>query len=570
VRSCDRDLARAVFLILLVLYTATFVGVPELPDGELEFQGTSALARSGSLALAGTPEAQLAAEHLARDPRPGALPVRRGAGARADRVYSWYGVGQAAAAVPLYAVGRSARWLLPEVEARHRALGIDGHPASEYFEHVLVGWRNPLLGAATAALLLLCARRLGCERKRAFWAALAYGVTSFAWPQARSSLSDVQAAFWLLLAFHLLLRMREGFERFELPRARVLLGLGGALGMALLTRVAVLPACLVVGVAAEVQLRAGFRALRVSRWAQAQARRTHTVWRAAAVLAGPFLACVVVLLVTNAVRFGDALDPGYGRVLRGGFFGGDPLAGLAGLCVSPGRGLLWMAPLVVVAPLGLWRAWSDGLRLPCLVACGVLAACLAVAAPLRGWGGAWTYGPRYLLPALPFLWLGVARAFGTPRGSRAWRWVLLAGAAFGLVVQFPGTLVDHTTAQDLAVRTARDVWPLPDLPEEDAEAQRFENMQWHWGFAAPWVHWRILRRRAAGLGADYPPHEIFGTGESASLASSGPRQHGFLHWAWVDARERLGLTVWPVGLVLLGLLGLGLWCAARGFDEARG
>ena len=53
----DRLVAGAVCLVLLAIYTATFVGLPDNPDAEVEFQTTSALVRNHSFALGGTPEA---------------------------------------------------------------------------------------------------------------------------------------------------------------------------------------------------------------------------------------------------------------------------------------------------------------------------------------------------------------------------------------------------------------------------------------------------------------------------------------------------------------------------------
>ena len=40
------------------------------------------------------------------------------------------------------------------------------------WQHLAVGWRNPLLAAATAALLMLASRRLGASRNAALLAAL--------------------------------------------------------------------------------------------------------------------------------------------------------------------------------------------------------------------------------------------------------------------------------------------------------------------------------------------------------------------------------------------------------------
>ena len=62
VRHTDRVLARSVFLLVLAVYTATFSGMPDLPEGEIAFQSTRALALRGRLALGGSPEADALVE----------------------------------------------------------------------------------------------------------------------------------------------------------------------------------------------------------------------------------------------------------------------------------------------------------------------------------------------------------------------------------------------------------------------------------------------------------------------------------------------------------------------------
>ena len=204
----DRWLIRGLFLLLLALYTATFTGAPENPDAEVEYQTTSSLARRGRLDLGGTPEAEalMAATPLGRAGQ--GFGVAPGGPGREDRFYSWFGVGQAFAGLPFWWAGAALARLFPELEEAHRATEFFGVPRSEYFQHLFVGWRNPLLAALTASLVLACARLAGASARSACAAALAYGVATFAWPQARSTLSDVQATLFLFAGFHALLRAR--------------------------------------------------------------------------------------------------------------------------------------------------------------------------------------------------------------------------------------------------------------------------------------------------------------------------------------------------------------------------
>ena len=543
-----RALPRSVFLLLLAVYLATFNGPAILSDGEASFQTTSALARRGTFALGGTPEVEEFLRPKAREEgRPSQGPVR--VFDDGERLYAWFGIGQALAAVPLYAVGAGLAKVLPAVEVVHAQDTSSGIRRSEYWAHLMVGMRNPILGAWTAALLAATCLRLGVGRRSSWWVAMAYGLCSFAWPQARSSLSDVQATFFLFAAFHALVRLRAREALGRGPSRKALMGLGALLAAAVLTRVALAPAAVALLAAAEVELCLG-RTRRIGRSAGA---RRALVWAGL-----PLLFAAGLFLVTNIIRFGRWDDSGYALAVEGGLFRGDPRPGLMGLLVSPGRGLIWMAPFLVLAPLGMQRMLRRGERLSVWVPLFVFALSLAVAAPLEGWHGGHTYGPRYLLPALPFLYLGVGQAFAWVLEIRGGRTVLAVLVGFGLWMQVPAALVDTSTHNDLAMQAAAMEFEVDaDLGWADANEVRFERTLWDLHYAAPGAHWRILRHRLAIGDEAFPVKQIFGLDSDAQVTPGGPRGRGFRHLAWVDWRRRLGLPLWPVVVVLLLLVTLG-------------
>jgi hypothetical protein len=373
----DRLAAFSVLAILLAVYTATMTGLPDNPDAEVEFQTTSALVREHTLALSGTPEAEAIVEHQ--------FDVVRGLDGGS---YAWFGPGQALVALPFYAVGRGLACVWPAIEARHAATTRLGAARSEYFAHLLVGWRNPLLSALTGFLIVLTARRLGMGRPAAWLAGLTYGLASFAWAQARSTLSDVQAAFFLVLAFHGLVLVAERFQRLRQPRAHELAAVGLALGLGVLTRVAALPAAAVVLAASVSTVGRGNR--RIQRTYEPAARPDkRSRFALLAFLTVPFGACLLVFAWLNQLRFGDPLETGYGAVL----------------------GTFFSYPV----PIAFTQSWH----------------------------GAWTYGPRYLLPLLPFAWIAVGFALEKPR---PWlRRLACALFALGFTVALPASLVDHVT-----------------------------------------------------------------------------------------------------------------------------
>jgi hypothetical protein len=171
--------------------------------------------------------------------------------------------------------------------------------------------------------------------------------------------------------------------------------------------------------------------------------------------AAPWLLMVAAY---NIVRFGAPWRLGYEGTA---VFNHSLLAGLYGLTLSPGRGLVWYVPLVLLAMLGFPRAVR---RFPTLTV--VALALILVRIPVYGTFWAWTggpgvWGPRYLAPAMPALAPGileVIRRFRTlPSPSRV---VVIAVATLSVLVQLPGTLVS-SSANRLTAATVSVVRPLP-------------------------------------------------------------------------------------------------------------
>ena len=117
-----------------------------------------------------------------------------------------------------------------------------------------------------------------------------------------------------------------------------------------------------------------------------------------------------------------------------GMFSGSLLAGLAGLTISPSRGIFIFSPVIVVAILGAVRVWrtrlsehvtqrGDTLLLARYASVAAIAILLTYSKFIVWWGGH-GYGPRYLTDAMPFV--GILLAFGFLPGdalgrSASWR-----------------------------------------------------------------------------------------------------------------------------------------------------
>jgi hypothetical protein len=141
------------------------------------------------------------------------------------------------------------------------------------------------------------------------------------------------------------------------------------------------------------------------------------------------LVCVPVFVV-NALATGNPLVP---PVTREGqtLFARVPFGGALGLLVSPNRGLFVFAPVLLLAfgVVVLWRSLTGDVRRYVGAWAIPLAAYVIALGGVETWS-AFGWGPRFLVPMVPLLWIPTAvvgaRCFDGPRSARASAGVLLA------------------------------------------------------------------------------------------------------------------------------------------------
>lgn len=175
-------------------------------------------------------------------------------------------------------------------------------------------------------------------------------------------------------------------------------------------------------------------------WVVASGRRSSAVL-GFTLGALPFLA---VLGWYNNLRFGSPFELGYSEADAG--FTHPIMRGLRGLLLSPGRGLIWYVPLVAVALLGAWAAWR---RHPAVaaVAAVLVAGRVVLFAKWSAWPGGVCWGPRFLVPAMPALAVGLAEVVRHWGRFRRW-WVLaklpvVAVVAASIGVQVVGATIGY-------------------------------------------------------------------------------------------------------------------------------
>jgi hypothetical protein len=76
--------------------------------------------------------------------------------------------------------------------------------------------------------------------------------------------------------------------------------------------------------------------------------------------------------------------------------------GIVGLLFSPGRGIIWYSPAVLLAIPAFRKVWKKK-PIEALLIAAIFLGFLGLHSLYENWHGGWSWGPRYLLPALPGL-----------------------------------------------------------------------------------------------------------------------------------------------------------------------
>jgi hypothetical protein len=347
------------------------------------------------------------------------------------RCYSRYGLGQPLIAIPLYLLAKGINTLLPGTD--YAALVF-----------LFVPRLNQIITAVTCVFLFSFGSRLYRSARMGVGLALAYGLATMAWPYSKFYFSDPLSAFCLLAAAYFLFVFREQGELKQLVSA------GGFLGYAFLTKlssVVVLPFLLAYALPIDSALRSVRSAISKaapSRWrsrispspqhSQIAGYRISS-WRHLLAFLTPAVFYLVMAFLYNYYAFGYPFIGGYHEE---GW--STPLyVGLYGLLLSSGKSLLLFVPLMIVVPLALVALYKAGRKEEAILFTTIFGAYLLLHAGWWSWYGGWSWGPRLLVPTLPFLILPLGALW---RGGIAGRVGLMALTMISVFVQFLGVAVD--------------------------------------------------------------------------------------------------------------------------------
>ena len=329
--------------------------------------------------------------------------------------YSDKAPGLALTAVPLVAAVRPVL----------RAFGGDpeGYGGLALLSYLSTVFTAGLFGALAGVCLFMLCVELGASPTGGLFAALTFGLATPIWPLATIFVGHAFSAACLVFALRAATRI--GVEAASRDRWHgAIVGLGA--GWATVSEFpAAVPAVLLAGLAAA------------QAWPLGRARAARIL----GALALAALACAAVLMAYQYACFGSPFhlayssEQGYEGMQQGVFGISLPrVVRLRELLFGAYRGLLPLAPSLVVAPFGLAALIFKGAqaRRVAIVASIIALYYILLNAGYEYWEGGWSYGPRHLSPAIPFLCIGLAPLW--TMASRVFRSALAAGSAYGALV----------------------------------------------------------------------------------------------------------------------------------------
>jgi hypothetical protein len=292
---------------------------------------------------------------------------------------------------------------------------------------------NSMFIALTAVIIFCICIEVLRSNKIAFAISLIYCVCSFVWPynttfwvQPLQGLLLVSSTYFILLTSH---RNHSYLCNYVIERKRRSFLFAGLAGLSLGLSVFAHPTSLIF-----IPAFLGYSFFSVMRYQKMDFILMLVILGTVLFYAG----------LTNYVRYHSFTEFGYGYFSTLAAHNG--WKGLIGLFLSPGAGLIFYFPLAILLPLGAKYMYKENkslfyLCLYIIVANWIYYGTLSFGFEPASWSGGVAWGPRYLLPVLPFMLIILGYIFRKIKKSIFLKSIVLGLCLAGFYVNLSGVLI---------------------------------------------------------------------------------------------------------------------------------
>ena len=325
---------------------------------------------------------------------------------RGGKTYYGAGIAQWALSIPLYIGGKLGADLLGLSE-----------PQRTFAIKAAVSLLNQIFAGLVAVVMFAFGVKLGYSRRLSLFLTLGLLFTTNLFPYFKSFMREPQLLLYLLAACYYLYVFKLQSKRSSLILAGFFCGLG------LLTR---LTSVITIPVLY-------FYLLSILWNREEHIPKFKQLTKGSLAFGTPILFAIIVNMVYNYVQFESVIGMPYARAE----FTTPVLVGSYGLLFSSGKSLFLYAPLTILIFAACSR-FRPQFKMELYLFIGLVLVNVFFFAMFEAWAGDGSWGPRYLIPILPFLILPI----GVLLQSRSLAKRAAIGlAAIGFIIQIGGVSI---------------------------------------------------------------------------------------------------------------------------------
>ena len=291
----------------------------------------------------------------------------------------------------------------------------------DFDDNHYVWWRNtlsneetftflfygPLITAISTAILFAICRTYNFSIKIAITVAFLYGFTTMAWAYSSTILNVILVSMTVLLSFYFYRKFVKN-QNFS-----SLIFCGFSLGASVLVRYdsfIIVVIILVFLIGTILKNKSKLKNLTC--------------------LLIPLFFCAIIFMGINYIQFGTFLEYSFKTESGYGLGPTSPIhVGVFGLLFSPGAGLFIFSPILFTIFVSFFDFYKKD-KSSFLIFSAYLVSMLVFFGNLDTWHGFVSWGPRYLLPVIPFLLIPLAASI-EKRNSIGFRFLVITLGAIG-------------------------------------------------------------------------------------------------------------------------------------------